>query len=1018
MLGAQSSVAASSVRLATLLALLAVQSVAAWAESTVARYRLDQPSMPLPEALRSIARQTNISVLFDPSVVSKLVSRPVSGEFSAVEAMSRALEGTGLTAEQMKDGSIVVRPSAAMTSDRGAASRAGEHQGPAATAASSPGLGALPIQLAQAQGPAQGATDTAAREPAPVREEERRLEKIEITGSRIKRVESEAALPVNVYTREDIERSGQPTMTGFLGTLNEVSTRGSEGAVGASRSLGTIQLRGLPIGSTLVLINGRRVQAIGVANDPSVNVFDLNLIPVSAVERIEVLPVGSSAVYGGDALGGVVNIILRRSADGIGVDSAYGYAKGTNDTNVSVSAGGQFERGTFVLIGTYGKTNPLHAGERSFFVDADYRRFGGPDARTRGCTPGTVSSDTGANLPGLNTPIAGIPSGIADRPLTPADFASTAGLPNLCNDFAIGGKGDTLIDGREMAALYGTAEYRVKAGLAAFGEVARVESRSTGAQNGLLLDDVLVPASNPFNPFGVPVRVTGRLGLVNGSADGFDQSVKYTRGVAGLRGDLVVGWDFEIALLRSQDDSRRLFRNDTIDFDALDSALSASSQAAALNPFTSGRAASDEVLRSIWFDTLITGQGEKTVGTAFARGPAFLLPAGPVDVIAGGESGRDRWTNANRNTGSSQDAKRDSDAIFAESRAPLLSRADARGMSELATLTLAGRRDSYSDFGAAETHQVGFELRPARSALIRAATATSFKPPTLVQVAAAPFSIPTEIFRLVDPARGNEPIVGGRVVGGPNPNLKPERGRAEVFGVVWEPESAAGLRFSVSAWQIEIKDLIVFLSPRSVLRNEALFPGLVTRGPSTGNVPGPVTEVAFKHVNFGRLEVAGTDLEVAYALRTTLGRWRVSGSATRTNKYDVTLQPGAPTEDRLGTRSFEAWAPEWKGRGSVQFDRGAWSLGATARYLGQYTDVSPSTRKLGGTWTVDLTASADLRKVAPLMMRDIKRATLSASVTNIADRLPEFAGDSFPFYDTTQADWRGRYISVRLSIGW
>jgi iron complex outermembrane recepter protein len=212
-----------------------------------------------------------------------------------------------------------------------------------------------------------------------------------------------------------------------------------------------VQLRGLPVGTTLVLINGRRVPTSGLSADG--DIFNLDLIPLAAIERIEILPVGSSAVYGGDALAGVVNIILKKSFDGWAVDARFGSAKGTNDSGLSLVTGGHFARGAVLLVGAYSKQSPLSAVDRDFFKDADYRRFGGPDARSRRCTPGTVSTTDGSNLPGLTSSFAGIPSVPSGQALTISDFARTAGVANLCGEFASGGNGKTLINRSETRCM-------------------------------------------------------------------------------------------------------------------------------------------------------------------------------------------------------------------------------------------------------------------------------------------------------------------------------------------------------------------------------------------------------------------------------------------------------------------------------------------------------------------------------------------------------------------------------------
>lgn len=963
--------------------LLVCPGLAAADASALARHPVEQPAQALGDALRAIARQTGVSVLFDPGAVSGRTSQPVSGRLTAAEAIARALEGTGLTAEVMPDGAVVVRPAPAAGPQR-------QGQLP-------------PLQVADAGGAA--GTEPAAGDGA-------RLQRVEVTGSRLARVEGEGPAPVNVYTREDIDRSGQTSLGRFLAGLNEVSASAGEGSAGSTLGQGTVQLRGLPLGSTLVLVNGRRVQAVGSS---SANFFNLNLIPLAAIERVEIVPVGSSAVYGGDALAGVVNVILKKHIDGHALTARLGSGRGTSDGSVSLATGGADEQGSYLLLGSYSRTTPLTMSERAFFRDADYRRFGGPDTRVRNCTPGTVSSVSGGNLPGLDSSFAGIPQTGTGQPLRVSDFEATAGQANLCSLLA-NGNGLTLVHGTEALGLHAAADRRLTAGWTGFAELTLADERTEARDIGLSLNDVLVPASNAYNPFGEDVRVTTILGPDNGLR-GLQRRTRFTRALVGLRGELPAGWEAEVTASTTRDrgDSRSF--NANVDPAARAAALASASPTEALNPFTAGRAASNEVLGNIWTDSLRHSRGSKDQLGAFVRGELLTLPAGPLETIVGAEFGRDAYDVSIPGQLEIHDDRRAA-AAYGELRAPLL-RAGASGGEgwSLAALTLAGRRDRYSDFGAAGTYQAGLEVRPTRALLLRASTATSFKPPTLLQTNVDELSFPAELFGLRDPARGGEAITSGEVVRATNPALGPERGRAYALGAVWEPADRSGLRLALTHWRVKIDGLIAILPAQAVLDQEGLFPGFVTRGPAQDGQPGPVTRVLLAEVNFGRVDTAGTDLEVSFGWRNGLGRWTATAGATRASEYSVVLAPGQAEEDRLGRRFENFWAPRWKGRLGVGLDRGAWSLGLTSRYLGAYKDAGSSERRLGDQWVHDLAGGMDLKALGLVGGPGVTAASLSLAVVNLTDRQPQFVASS-PYFDVTQADWRGRYASVRLSVDW
>jgi len=977
------------------------------------RHVIEQPSQALAETLRSIARQTGASVLFDPGVVNGRVSKPISGRLSAAEAIARAIDGSGLTANVMTDGAIVVRPAATVAPDSQQAPVGSRptsfNAGPGGTVDRGGTVRAAQAPAAE-EPAAAGAASADAGEPAG------KLERVEVTGSRLRQIAAEGPVPVNTYTRADIDRSGQPTLERFLASLNEVSASAGEGAVGSTLGQSTVQLRGLPQGATLVLVNGRRVQAVGSS---SANFFNLNLIPMAAIERVEIVPVGSSAVYGGDALAGVVNVILKKSLDGQALAVRLGSGRGIGDHGISLATGASDERGSYLLLGTYGKSTPLTMAERGFFLDADYRRYGGPDARVRNCTPGTVSSTTGGNLPGLGASFAGVPQLTAGTVPTVSDFVSTAGQANLCNVWA-NGNGYALVHGNETVGLHALGDRQIVAGWSVFGELTLARERLHAEEIGLSINNVLVPASNPYNPFGEAVGVTALLGTDNGT-QGFRRQTRFTRALLGLRGEVGANWDAELTASTTQDRSESRSLNGNVDTVARNAALGASTVELALNPFTGGRAASEEVLRGIWSDTVRAGKGRKDQLSGFLRGNLLQLPAGQMEAIVGAEFARDVYDTSIPGQVAVLNSRRAS-AAYGELRAPLWRAEGVSGRAwNLMALTFAARRDRYSDFGSANTYQAGVEVRPSRDLLLRASTATSFKPPTMLQTNVEEAVFPAELFGLLDPARGNEPVTSGELVRGTNDKLGPERGRAYALGAVWEPEgaggTASGTRLGVTAWRVRIDGLISIPSIQDLLNHEDLFPGFVARGPSVDGRPGPLTRLLLAEVNFGGVDTAGVDLEAAYGWRGPYGRWTLAAGATRTNRHRVSLAPGAPAVDRLGRRFSDYWSPQWKGRLSVGLNQEAWSIGVTSRYIGAYKDMGTSERRLGDSWVHDVAGSVNLKKLGMGLGDWAKSAVLSLAIANATNKQPQFV-ESTPYYDVTQADWRGRYASLQLAVDW
>jgi iron complex outermembrane receptor protein len=952
------------------------------------RYTIEQPSQDLGDALRAIGRQTSVSVLFDPRVVAGLMAKPVSGRLSGVEAITAAVEGTGLEVHVTPDGAVVVRHPAPPT-----AAPAATPAGPATPPAPASGPAVVRAIAADDRASADGGDSDAGARPIG-QDTVQQITRVEVTGSRLRRVDAEGPAPVNVYTAKDIERSGQPSLQRFLAGLTEVSASAGEGGFSRTLGQGTVQLRGLPLGSTLVLVNGRKLQAVGSSTG---SVFNLNLIPLAAIERVEVVPSGSSAVYGGDALAGVVNIILKKTMNGQSLAARLGSGRGFGDGSLSMATGGHNADGNYLVVGSFSRSTPLTMQDRSFFKDVDFRGIGGADERQPYCAPGNVSSVSG-NLPGLNAGVAAIPQLAPGQTPSLSDFQATAGTRNLCNRYATGG-GAALVHGTRTFALHSLAEHRLTGNWSAFGELMFVKDRTEAPGYGVTLANVRVPAANLFNPFGVDVRVASVLGNDNG-IQGLQRDSRFTRVLAGVKGDLGADWDAELAVSTSGDHGRSVSRNDSVNSTALAAALASANPATAFNPFTAGRAASDEVLRGILADTIRRDRGRKDQASAIVRGNLGQLWAGPVDVVVGAETARD-WYDMSVPGQAEIHGNRRSSAAYGELRAPLLAASEeGRSGWNLAALTLAARHDRYSDFGSANTLQGGLEVRPTRNLLIRGYAAGSFKPPTLLQTHVSDFADDAVYFGLVDPARNGEAITSGTVLRTTNRELKPERGQARGIGAVWEPEGGLGTRLSATYWQLRIRSMIALLSPQTALNYESAFPSFVTRGPSVNGLPGVVAVIKAAEVNFGRLDTAGTDVDAAYAWKTSLGRLTAAAGGTRVNEYLVQLTPGAPVVDRLGRRFTDFWAPRWKGRLSVGLDESAWSLGLTSRYLGAYKDAGTSERRLGNTWIHDLAGNLNLKTLWPELLPGFSAASFGVSVTNLADRQPQYVPGA-PNFDVT-----------------
>jgi outer membrane receptor protein involved in Fe transport len=211
------------------------------------------------------------------------------------------------------------------------------------------------------------------------------LEQVVVTGSRIRRVDEATASPVFTLDREAIAEQGVSTIGDLLQQIPAVSGAATNPQVnnGGGTGASTIELRGLGTQRTLVLLNGRRLGNLGYANQGA----DVNVIPANLIERVDVLKEGAGAIYGSDAVGGVVNFITRTDFDGMELNYDYGISsRGDGDLNtVSLAWGADNERGSVVLSGTYQKQESISSGDRSYTKQAIYFYtyvFAGGSSRT------------------------------------------------------------------------------------------------------------------------------------------------------------------------------------------------------------------------------------------------------------------------------------------------------------------------------------------------------------------------------------------------------------------------------------------------------------------------------------------------------------------------------------------------------------------------------------------------------------------------------------------------------------
>ena len=828
---------------------------------------------------------------------------------------------------------------------------------------------------------------------------ERPVARVVVTGSNIRRAEAETASSVLVVNRSDIERSGKSTVSELLQSLavdNQGSvptTFGNGFAAGASG----ISLRGLGTASTLVLLNGRRMAPYGLADDGQKVFADLNVIPTDAVDRVEILKDGASAIYGSDAIAGVVNIILRREYQGTTIRGSLG-----------ITEEGDGEEQNFAV--TWGKGNPDADGYNMLF-NFEFKRIndiwlrdrrdrdwiGRIDLRPWGFSAQEALGGTGA-ITGPNAAGSAI-NGNVRNPATNNYFnrgnldGAATGFTRLfpraaCSNFTSHPQGDPgggcLIDStleynqiqpqQENYSLFGRGSYRFTPELDGYTEWNLYSSRTNtsttpstvSANNGfpggpVSNAAVQLGAAHPDNPyFGTAARLrylAGDVGPRQSDIDSF-----FVRGLAGVKGSFA-GWEFDTSLLFSRStvvNERNGYLQRDVAFALLDP--SATNIAAAL-----GNSAAYAALPigSVWrigenaglndpalyaaLSPMIRNDAKTKIIQGDLKGTREFgkLQGGPIGVAVGTEWRREE-TELNPTTGtergnviglgySAYEGSRNVFALYGEVLAPVLP-----GLE----LTAALRYDDFTDVGDSWTPKAGVKWTPSRQFALRGTFAKGFRAPSAAENGVgglAAFSTATDPLRcgLGVTAACNPASVA--LITSPNPDLSPERSKSYNVGVIWDPLPRTSI--SVDFWRIKRKNEI-----NQQLIDAAIASGSVARDPSTAEPgipgdPGAITAVLANYVNSASTEVQGIDIDGRHTVRLP-GDWGnllLDGKWTYIDKWERTEQDGT-SRDFAGTHgncdvSNCVGTPDNRVNLRAAWDRGDWRVSLNANYRGAIDNV-------------------------------------------------------------------------------
>jgi iron complex outermembrane receptor protein len=868
-------------------------------------------------------------------------------------------------------------------------------------------------------------------------------QRVEITGSSIRQISSESALPVTVLKTEELAKAGVTNAEQALAFItSNQSVTNSAASVGASNGGASYaDLRGLGAGRTLVLLNGKRM--VNNPYDAGTTAVDLNTIPYGAVDRIEVLNDGASAIYGSDAVAGVVNFITRREFQGLTLEGSLSQPTSSGggqayDVGVTGGIGSLTEEGwnLFGSISFRGQAS-LRATDRSFSNTA-YRPDKGIDYTSAISSPANYYQDP---LPDLFNPA--LPN--CDPPTSYPSYG-------YCG-FNYVRYTDTVPQQYQLN-IYAKGSYAVNNDNTVSLEYLQGNNKLTTRVAPTPLIALPMASTNPFFPGGPgaggvpgtaantdpgfdpnsPIGLYWRTTQLGSRTDVFD--TKTDRFLLDWQGSHK-GWDYSVAALSSNANNKHYFDGGYVNSSGMEAGLNGTPVKPGdpippwLNPFGSQTAAGQAYMNN----QLILGQVQQSKGTlwgvkADASSEIYKLPAGPLTMGLGVEYYRDKveYTNnfalireaASSGLENTNDASgsRSWTGLFVEFNIPVVKEFD---------VSLALRYDNYSDFGSTTNPKAAFRWTPSKDLLVRGSINSGFRAPSLFEVNAPPSTTNTAS-QFDDPVLCPGGVVNVAAGGNAlrdcdtqfdrqqsgNKNLNPETSTAWSLGLVFQPTPASTV--SVDYWNYNISDSIGTVGEEAIfgdstkyasnfVRCSQLSPDQASALPQCNN-PGSADPLAYikdQYVNLGNYKTSGLDFSAAWRSEVTeYGRFSVGWQATYVLQYEYQLESGGVYNNNLGTYFNGNPISRYRQVLNLGWQQGPWLVNLINRYSRGYTDqnldVAPEFyNTVGSVNTWDLAAT----------WTGMKNLSVTAGLTNLFNQDPPFSNSS----NGTQVGFDYRYAN-------
>lgn len=954
------------------------------------------PAMDFPSAISEFSQQAGIEILYGSAGtedVAVIKTAAVVGNFEIAEALTRMLAGTGFTFE-FEDGnekSVLLR--------RKSAGGGSAFKGTGFNTAIALVDGKISQEF---------------------------LPELIVTGSLIRGV-MDLTSPLQIVTKKEMRSAAYATVPDVMQGL-PVNFRASQnevfGGTGNYARSSALNLRGLGTGGTLVLVNSQRQAASGLQGD----FIDVSNIPWSMVESIEVLPDGSSALYGSDAIAGVVNIILRKEIEGAETQARFGTAQGgAAETLVAQTFGGHWSTGHWLGAYQYSHKTPLLATDRAYSANADKTSYGGRDFRSFRSNPGNILD------PQTAAPLFAIPRGQDGSSLTVADLLP--GVVNRQNRF----EQFDLIPDSKRHGVFLTASQELGERFEVSGE-ARFGRNDFHYLSGSLPNErvLLVPATNPFFPSGlngpftmVAYDFTDDFGTYTG--DGYTENIT---GAVKLKTNLGSEWQATGVGSYARESIHYIGLNQPND-KVLGELLANPDPQVAFNPFGDGSHTNPATIAAVRLTQNLRGASEVRSARVVADGPLATVSTGVAKLALGAEF---RQEDLFRQilpgvflSGSPQYYSRRISAAFGELSLPLIGDANNSKLSPHLELSLAGRYEKYSDFGDTFNHKLGLRWISHDWLKVRGSWGTSFKAPRLIDLYDKTQTLSgITVFPDPNSASGQSVVL---VRQGSNPDLKEETATTWTMGVdIALPRLPA---VSLTYYDIDYIDQVIRPGGDrlpEILFHEDEWARAIVRNPSRSQMdaicdsPEFISSVsqckstAFPVIidirlrNLARTKVNGLDFRIDQSVKTRAGQFDFEANANYLLNFQTAFTPTSPSIDiantarnPLGLRAYGA--VKWSQRGADSYGFGA---DLRAHYTGSYKDPQSTFHPhVDSLTTVDLSLSYRTQKENSIW----GDMDVSLNAANLFDTSPPFVDWEWGF-DFLNATPTGRVLSLNVRKMW